>query len=119
LAKYRNRLQIIAEILEIVRGGAKKTHIMYKANLSYKLLCRYLDEVLGSGLVRVDREDDCYVVAPKGERFLERFAAYRKLREHVKDELSEIDREKSLLEQTYTNSQAGNPSRKKRLARNS
>ena len=116
MAKYRNKLQILAEILEIVRGGAKKTHIMYKANLSYKLLCKYLDEVLECGFVRVDRED-CYVVAPKGEKFLEKFAAYRRLREHVNEELNTVDKEKSLLEQMYTNSRVRNSGRKTSLAR--
>lgn len=119
MAKYRSRLQIIAEILEIVRDGAKKTHIMYRANLSYKLLCKYLDEVLKCGFVRVDRKEDCYVVAPKGEKFLERFDAYQELRERVNNELSKVNKKRSLLEQMYTNSQVGNPSRKKRSTRNS
>jgi len=46
MGKYRDRLQIIADMLSVVRGGAKKTHIMYQANLSYTLLGRYLSEVL-------------------------------------------------------------------------
>jgi len=101
LVRYRTKLQIIADILEIVRGGAKKTHIMYRANLSYKLLCKYLDEVLECGLVRVDRED-CYAVAPKGEKFLQQFNTYVKRQEHVKKELRMVDEEKALLEQKYT-----------------
>jgi predicted transcriptional regulator len=101
LAKYRSKLQIVAEILEIVKGGAKKTHIMYRANLSYKLLCKYLDEVLECGLVRVDREDS-YAVAPKGEKFLQQFNTYLKRQEHVKKELRMVDEEKALLEQTFT-----------------
>ena len=72
MARYRNRLQIIAEILEIVRNGAKKTHIMYRANLSYKLVCKYLNDVVECGLARIDKADR-YVVAPRGEKFLRRF----------------------------------------------
>jgi predicted transcriptional regulator len=113
LAKYRNRLQIIAEILEIVREGAKKTHIMYKANLSYRLLCRYLNEVLDCGLVRVDRKEDCYVVAPKGEKFLEQFNSYMKRREHVKKELKLVNEKKTLLEQRFMNSKAAKLAGKK------
>lgn len=105
LTKYRTRLQIIAEILKIVREGAKKTHIMYQANLSYKLLVKYLNEVLECGLVRVNRED-CYVVAPKGEKFLKRFNSYEERREHVKNELKMVNEEKALLESMYTNSKA-------------
>jgi predicted transcriptional regulator len=105
MAKYRTKLQIIAEILEIVRGGAKKTHIMYRANLSYKLLCKYLDEVLACELVEVD-SDDSYAVAPKGLEFLRKFAAYRKLRARVKDEVAKVNEKKRVLEQTYTNAEA-------------
>ena len=117
MAKYRTKLQIIAEILEIVREGAKKTHIMYKANLSYKLLCKYLDEVLDCGLVRVSH-DDAYLVAPKGEKFLQRFIDYKKLRARVNKEVSAVDKEKILLEKMYTNSGAKSP-RKASLARTS
>lgn len=117
MAKYRNKLQIIAEILEIVRDGAKKTHIMYKANLSYKLLCKYLDEVLECGLVRVDCEDS-YVVAPKGKKFLQQFNRYMQRREHVKEELKNVNKEKALLEQMYMNSRA-HGSRKTSLTRKS
>jgi predicted transcriptional regulator len=117
LGKYRTKLQIIAEILEIVSGGAKKTHIMYRANLSYKLLCRYLDEVLGCGLVKVN-SDDSYAVAPKGREFLRKFTAYSKLRAHVKGEVAKVNEKKRQLEQTYTNASARNVSKKMRLSKN-
>ncbi len=117
LTKYRTRLQIIAEILEIVREGAKKTHIMYQANLSYKLLVKYLNEVLECGLVRVNKED-CYVVAPKGKKFLKRFNSYEERRDHVKDELKMVKEEKALLEQMYTNSRA-DTSQKAKFAKKS
>lgn len=106
MAKYRTRLQIIAEILEIVRDGAKKTHIMYRANLSYKSLCRYLDEIVEAGLVRVDR-DEGYVVAAKGVEFLGRFAAYTRRRAQVRDALTAVDAERRFLEQNYVNSDRG------------
>ena len=101
MGKYRTRLQIIAEILEIVKEGSRKTHIMYKANLSYRLLCKYLNDVLESGLARFDEEDH-YIVAPRGEKFLKRFHAYRELQDQVRKDLREVDKEKVQLEQMYT-----------------
>jgi predicted transcriptional regulator len=71
LSKYRDRLQIIASILSIAGRRAKKTQIMYQANLSYRLLCRYLGEVLDAGLVSFENED-CYVLTAKGKEFLSR-----------------------------------------------
>jgi predicted transcriptional regulator len=38
----RDRLAILAEILEIALYGAKKTQIIYQANLSFKRTQRYL-----------------------------------------------------------------------------
>jgi len=107
LARYRTRLQIIAEILEIVRNGARKTHIMYKANLSYKLLCKYLNEVLECKLARID-DGDSYVIAPKGKKFLQSFHAYAELRERVKEDVKQVNEKRMLLEQIYTNSGARN-----------
>lgn len=40
--KRRDRLFIIAEILDIARDGALKTQIMYKANLSFSQVNTYL-----------------------------------------------------------------------------
>lgn len=51
---YRSRYEIIADMLNVVSGRAKKTKIMYQANLSYKLLQKYLaeDQTLQSCHVR-------------------------------------------------------------------
>jgi hypothetical protein len=38
----RDRLKIIAEILQAAKNGAKKTHIMYQCNLSYHQTKRFL-----------------------------------------------------------------------------
>jgi len=53
MAKYRSRLEIVADVLGVVSGGARKTQIMYQANLSYKLLVHYLKDVIKMGLVKM------------------------------------------------------------------
>jgi predicted transcriptional regulator len=40
--KNRSRLEIIGNILGVAKYGAKKTHIMYRANLSYSQLQEYV-----------------------------------------------------------------------------
>ncbi len=105
--KYRNKLQIIAEILETIKDGARKTHIMYRANLSYKLLCKYLGDVLECEFARIE-DGDRYVVAPRGKRFLKKYRAYQDLRERVNEELREVAKERAMLEQMYTNSRLQN-----------
>ena len=82
---YRSRLEIIRDVLGVADGagdsGSKKTHIMYGANLSYKLLTKYLDEVLSAGLVCED--ESCYVITEKGREFLEVYRGYEKEYEEI------------------------------------
>jgi len=84
---YRHRLEIVKDILSIldVAGarGSKKTHIMYGANLSYKLLERYIGEVIESGLICTD-ERCIYFITDKGKEFLKIYMNYEK-------EMKEID----------------------------
>ena len=97
MGKYRDKLQIIADILSVVRDGAKKTHVMYKANLSYMLLSRYLTEVLNSGLVSRDNED-CYRLTKRGQNFLDRFNEYSKRCDQLEQQLNHVNGEKTVLE---------------------
>jgi predicted transcriptional regulator len=98
MGKYRDRLQIIADILSVVRDGAKKTHVMYQANLSFTLLKRYLTEVLEAGLVRCD-DEDCYMLTRRGRSFLDRFGEYSKRCERIEEELNNVNDEKTVLEE--------------------
>ena len=38
----RNDIDICADILKIARVGAKKTHLVYKANLNFEIVKKYL-----------------------------------------------------------------------------
>ena len=42
MSKHRESLDIVADVLRAASGGAGITRIMYTANLSYKLVERYL-----------------------------------------------------------------------------
>jgi len=108
MGKYRDRLQIIADILSVVRDGAKKTHVMYQANLSFTLLKRYLTEVLEAGLVRCD-DEDCYRITGRGRSFLERFGKYSKRCERVEEELNNVNDEKTVLENLIGGDLTGRP----------
>ena len=77
MGNYRDRLQIIADILTVVSKEAKKTQIMYQANLSYHLLCRYLTEVTKTGLI-VLQDKDRYVLSEKGKEYLDKHEEYSK-----------------------------------------
>jgi len=106
MSSYRDRLQIIADILSIAGRRAKKTQIMYQANLSYKLLCRYLSEVVDAGLVSFENED-CYVLTAKGKEFLNKHKEHSKRRKRLKEQINRVNNEKNALEKMCPN--AGMP----------
>ena len=73
-SKRRDKLSIIAEILEIAKEGTLKTQIMYKANLSFAQLNDYLKFMLKNDLLRKFRANgkDVYTATEKGVDFLQR-----------------------------------------------
>jgi predicted transcriptional regulator len=87
--KNRNRLGIVANILTIAKQGALKTHLMYRANLSYTMLRDYLKFLLDNGLLSESRypEDKVtlYRTTEKGTRFLESYVALKDLASPVLD----------------------------------
>jgi predicted transcriptional regulator len=72
--KRRDKLSIIAEILDIAKDGSLKTQIMYKANLSFAQLNEYLKFMLKIELLKksVDKGKAVYGTTPKGMEFLQR-----------------------------------------------
>lgn len=99
MGMYRSKLEIIADVLGVIGEGAKKTHIMYGANLSYTLICRYLDWVVGAGLVRaVKGSEALYMVTAKGKTFLERYEKFSKRRERLHKWIDDVEGEKAELE---------------------
>lgn len=102
MARYRSRLEIIADILSVVSGGAKKTKIMYQANLSYKLLTRYLKDVIDMGLVKT-KSGNTYELTEKGSDFLREFKGYYERRVEVEEHLNDVQDEKVMLENRFLN----------------
>jgi len=105
MGKHRSRLKILANILYVISGndGAKKTHIMYQAYLSYKLLTSYLNDVVEAGLV-VCGEEKCYRLTPKGDEFLVKLDEYTRFRETFEDKLNHFEDQKLMLEEMCPNS---------------
>jgi len=76
VTKRRDRHNIVAEILKAARGGDLMTHVMFKANLSYSQLCKYLILLLEKGFLEnttIEQETKTqimYRTTKKGIRFL-------------------------------------------------
>jgi len=86
-SKHRNKLYIIAEILEIAKEGALKTQIMYKANLGFVQVNEHLEFMLKIKLIRKvsNAGKDVYVATEKGLDFLQRLCELKKLLKNEKE----------------------------------
>ena len=98
LASYRRRLDIIADILNVIGEGAKKTQVMYGANLSYKLLMKYLDHVVAARFACFEEGRACYVVTVKGRVFLEKYREYQRRNRSVERTLNDVNSKRKSLE---------------------
>ncbi len=80
-SKRRDKLYIIAEILEISKEGTLKTQIMYRANLSFAQLNDYLKFMLKIKLIQkiVQQGKEIYVATEKGLDFLRRQCELKEL----------------------------------------
>src|SRR2546428_13741330 len=72
----RGKIEIMADVLSLSTAGIKKTHIMYRANLSYEQILFYLNELLSKALLAQDVSDDAvfYRTTDKGREFLRCYA---------------------------------------------
>jgi predicted transcriptional regulator len=68
----RGKIQIMGDVLGLATAGIKKTHIMYRANLSYEQVHLYLGELIGKRLIAQDVSPDgvIYRTTEKGREFL-------------------------------------------------
>ncbi len=84
----RSRLELVFDILLAIQnkgGKIKPTHLMYKSNLSHKLLSQYMEELINKELIMVEEfqvkkrktPSKVVVITDKGLGFLEEFRRIR------------------------------------------
>lgn len=76
----RDSISLYADILWAIEPGHRKTHIVYKANMNFSRCKRYMDELLGMGLIEVKtRSPPMWTVTERGREFLEKHMELRGL----------------------------------------
>ncbi len=77
MAKKRSKLEVIRDILDILRTNRKTkiTHLIYKANLSNNLIKKYILELSRTGMMQelVEKKKKFYIITKKGLNFLEEY----------------------------------------------
>jgi len=90
----RGKIQIMGDVLALATSGIRKTHIMYKANLSYEQVYLYLEELIGKRLIAQDVSHDAvvYRTTEKGREFMH---YYTRLIEFLEEQKQGLEVESS------------------------
>jgi predicted transcriptional regulator len=77
--KRRSEIEIIGEILDLSRNGAKKTEILYQSNMSFTQLQQYLSFLLDKDIIQESiiesdngKSSKIYINTEKGNQLLEK-----------------------------------------------
>ncbi len=82
--KYRDRIDIISQILKIANGGGvTRTKIMYRGLLSYAQIKEYLMLLTEKELLRYEKENQTFKTTEKGLTFLQ---SYNKIDQILKEQ---------------------------------
>ena len=64
----RDKLEIIRRMLLICKKGAKKTRVVYEANLNFTTAGAYLDWLINRKMIA--KESDSFITTPRGDELL-------------------------------------------------
>lgn len=78
MAKKRERLDVIKDILNSIRNNRKikPTRLLYASNLSPQMFKEYINELIGKGFIKLDvdeKEKKTFSLTNKGNNFLEEY----------------------------------------------
>ena len=104
LHQRRDRLEIIAMMLNVARVGVHKTHIMYEAGLSFLQLTEHLSFLIRMGLLEASRENGrlIYKTTAKGKRYVKRYEEIKDLLRKNTDYSPQLTRELRTLYRTLS-----------------
>ena len=77
--RYRNRIDIIAQLLYAASSPTTKTKMMYKALLSYEQVKEYLVMLTENDLIAYDKPSGRFSTTNKGYEFMKRYEELSKL----------------------------------------
>ena len=87
MARKRERLEVIRDILESIRSNRniKPTRLLYSSNLSPQMFKEYINELLSKGFIslEVDKKDKkTFALTKKGQDFLQEYRVIENLIEN-------------------------------------
>ncbi len=70
----RNDVDICADLLNVAKDGAKKTQLVYKANLNFTIIKKYIKKLNENGFLI--SHDGFFFTTDKGSRFLVKYREF-------------------------------------------
>ncbi|MEM2178774.1 MAG: winged helix-turn-helix domain-containing protein [Candidatus Methanomethylicaceae archaeon] len=89
--KKRRGIDVIANILEITKNGAKKIRIMYLSNLSHESLMNYLNFLLKKNFLEYNSIEKKYRTTDKGMEFLKKIYEFKEIEEKYEEKIKIIE----------------------------
>jgi len=78
MSRKRSEIEILADILRVAESGAKKSHIVYKANLNFKTVEGYLNTLKSSGLITgPESRNNIFSTTEKGIGYINHFEMFK------------------------------------------
>jgi predicted transcriptional regulator len=82
----RSDMEVAAAILHVALNGAKKSHIIYQANLNFQLGKKYLDRLITAGLLNESNNGRrVYSTTEKGVDYLNYLDGFKQFLPHPHD----------------------------------
>lgn len=81
--RYRNRIDIIAQLLDTASTPITKTKMMYRVMLSYEQLKEYLAILAENDLIAYDKPSRRFTTSYKGYQFIKRYEELNELIEPI------------------------------------
>lgn len=73
-AERRNSMEILMSILEESKSGINKTRLVYRTNLNFLVIRKYIDFLTKKELLNVEQKENImYTTTSKGHQVLEEF----------------------------------------------
>jgi len=99
----RSSLDIVRDMLSVASVKARKTRIMYQANLSFVQLEKYLGDLLEKGLLDFDG-DSYYLITKKGLEFLKLYDYYCEQVKLIREQENQRVQDRLSLENMFSSS---------------
>ena len=80
MKRRRDRISILVDMLEVIGDGARKTHIVYKANLNFESCRRYLNALRNAELIDIRVGSPMkWSITEKGRAFLKKYREFKNI----------------------------------------